>query len=328
MNPSEPTAPQPEKAPAAAGATELDVLTSRGVRKRQKSEAVRNYDFRQSGFLAPSELRRIRIRHEQFVRSLAARLAIFLRLEFAVEVGKLQIVGYQKFTENLPSPTHITLFKIEPFKGVGLLIIPPRLSLSLVDRMLGGPGKMPETARELSEIEIALVDQVATLLVGEWCAHWPEMRDLRPVFLGHENNSRFLQTAAADTAMLALTLNVGLGEQSESIQLALPYATVEPLVRLLCPAGLPGIDGAAAVTSRPKWNSEFDDVNVPIVAEWQGLKLSTNDISQLKQGNVLMLDPRCAAQVQLRFNQIPKFLGRPGTRAGHWAVELTSPIAT
>jgi len=32
--------------------------------------------------------------------------------------------------------------------------------LSLVDRMLGGPGKMPRNRRELSEIEVALVDQV------------------------------------------------------------------------------------------------------------------------------------------------------------------------
>ena len=54
--------------------------------------------------------------------------------------------------------------KVDPLKGVGLLVIPPRLGLSLVDRMLGGPGKMPETARELSEIEVALVDQVSTLL--------------------------------------------------------------------------------------------------------------------------------------------------------------------
>ncbi len=325
MNPSEPTVPPAPSSPAGA-VPEVDVITSRGERKRQKSDDIRSYDFRQSGFLAPSELRRIRLRHEQFVRSLASRLAIFLRLEFAVGLDKLQIVSYQKFTETLSNPTHITLFKIEPLKGVGLLIIPPRLGLSLVDRMLGGPGKMPEGGRDLSEIEVALVNQVSTLVVGEWCTHWPEMSDLRPSFLGHENNSRFLQTAAADTAMMALMLTIGFGEQSESLLLAFPYATVEPLVRLLCPAGLDETD-AAAVAARPKWNPELDDVKVPIVAEWRGLKLTANDIARLKEGNVLMLDPRCAAQVQLRFNQVPKFFGRPGTRAGHWAVELTNPVS-
>ncbi len=317
MNPSEPQNPQAGPAP------DVSVLTSQGLRENRKADTIRSYDFRQSGFLAPSELRRIRLRHEQFVRALAARLAMFLRLEFSVQLAKLQIVGYLKFTENLPNPTHITLFKIDPLKGVGLLVIPPRLGLSLVDRMLGGPGKMPETARELSEIEVALVNQVSTLLVNEWCAHWPEMRDLRPAYLGHENNSRFLQTATPDAAMLIITLNSGLGDQLEPIQLAFPYMTVEPLMRLLAPAGLPETEVIAAAALQPKWNSEFNDVRVPVVAEWQGLKVSASDIAHLKEGNVLMLDPQCAARVQLNFNQVPKFAGRPGTRAGNWAVELT-----
>jgi len=315
-----PNPPTPDSAPS----SDVSVLTAQGVRQNRKADTIRSYDFRQSGFLAPSELRRIRLRHEQFVRSLAARLAIFLRLEFTVQLAKLQIVGYLKFTEGLPNPTHITLFKIDPLKGVGLLVIPPRLGLSLVDRMLGGPGKMPETARELSEIEVALVDQVSTLLVNEWCAHWPEMRELRPAYLGHENNSRFLQTATPETAMLIITLNSGVAEPLEPIQLAFPYVTVEPLMRLLAPAGLPENEVIAAAAAQPKWNSEFNDVRVPVVAEWQGLHVSASDIAHLKEGSVLMLDPQCAAQVQLNFNRVPKFAGRPGTRAGNWAVELTS----
>lgn len=327
MNPPAPPTQPSEGAPAPAE-PEVLVLTPRGLRERRPAGAIRNYDFHQSGFLTPSELRRIRMRHEQFVRALAARLAILLRVEFAVQLAKLQIVGYQKFTENLPSPTHITLFKTDPLKGTGLLVIPPRLGLSLVDRLLGGSGQMSDAARDLSEIEIALIDQVALLLIGEWCNQWPEMRELRPSLIGHENNSRFLQTAASDTAMLMLTLDAGFAEQSEPIQLVFPYATVEPLVRLLCPAGLTEADAAAARVSKLKWNTEFNEVTVPVVAEWQGLKLSASDISRLKSGDVLMLDPRCAAQVQLRFSHLPKFVGRPGMRAGKWAVELTGPVTT
>jgi flagellar motor switch protein FliM len=302
----------------------VSVLTARGGRIQRKPEEIRHLDFRQSGFLAPSELRRIRLRHEQFVRALAARLAIFLRLELTVQLGKLQIVGYQKFLEALASPTHITLFKTDPLKGVGLLVLPPRLGLSWVDRLLGGPGQMPEQPRDLSELEIALGDQVVRLLLGEWCAHWPEMRDLRPAILGHENNSRFLQTAPADTAMLVIALN--FGPNDPPVQIAFPYATVEPLVRLLCPAGLERDEAAPAAGAKPRWNSEFDDVAVPLTAEWKGLKLLASDITRLKPGDVLMLDPSCAAQVELRLSHLTKFLGRPGTRAGAWAVQLTQPV--
>ncbi len=304
------------------------VLNSRGGREQKQADSIRSHDFRQSGFLAPSELRRIRIRHEQFVRGLASRLAIFLRVEYTVQLGKLQIVGYQKFIDGLPSPTHITLFKTDPLKGTGLLVIPPRIGLSLVDRLLGGPGQTTDANRDLSEIEIALIDQVATLLLGEWCTQWPEMRDLRPSLLGHENNPKFLQTAPPDTAMLVLTLNAGFGDQLEPVHIAFPYATVEPLVRLLSPAGMSDTESAATRAAKVKWNDEFNDVPVPVIVEWEGLKLSAGDITRLKPGDVLMLDGDCAAQVQLRLSHIPKFIGRPGTRAGKWAVELTAPVTT
>lgn len=302
---------------------EVSVLTANGAREQRKAGDIRGHDFRQSGFLAPSELRRIRQRHEQFVRSLAARLAIFLRLEFSLQLSKIQIAGYQNFIENLPTPTHITLFKTDPLKGVGLLIIPPTLGLTLVDRLLGGPGQTTEEARDLSEIEIALIDQVASLVIGEWCNHWPEMRGLQPSLLGHENNSRYLQTASPDTAMLVLTMNGGIGEQSEAMQIVFPYATVEPLVRLLSPA-LPGTEALPTRAAKPRWNAQFDEVKVPVIAEWHGLKMSAGEISRLKVGDMLALDPACAAQVHLRLSRVPKFIGRPGTTGGKWAVQLTN----
>jgi flagellar motor switch protein FliM len=311
--------------PPAPDAGEVFVFTARGTRERRKAGDIRGHDFRQSGFLAASELRRIRQRHEQFIRSLAARLAIFLRLEFSLQLSKVQIVGYQKFTESLPNPTHITLFKTDPLKGVGLLVIPPRLGLTLVDRLLGGLGRAPEESRELTEIEIALFDQVASLLLAEWCNHWPEMRELHPSLLGHESNSHFLQTALPDTAMLILSMNGGIGEQLEPIQLVFPYATVEPLVRLLSPS-LPGAETAPAPAAKLKWNPEFDDVQVPVIAEWHGLKMSAGEIMRLKTGDLLALDPACAAQVQIRLNHVAKFTGRPGTSAGKWAVQLTGDI--
>ncbi len=320
MTPANTPAPSGQ-APSSAE-TEVVVLTAKGKRERKPASSIRGHDFRQSGFLAPSELRRIRLRHEQFIRSLAARLAIFLRLEFTVQLAKVQIVGYQKFTESLSNQTHITLFRTDPLKGVGLLIISPRLGLSLVDRLLGGPGQMPQSPRDLSEIEIALTDQLATLVLSEWCNHWPEMKELRPVLLGHENNSRFLQTAPPDTSMLILTMDAGIGDQLEPVQLAFPYATVEPLLRQLSPA-MPEADPAPARPAKLAWNPEFDDVKVTASAQWEGLKISAAEITRMKLGDVLMLGPDCASQVQFRLSHIAKFLGKPGMCGGKWAVQLT-----
>ena len=305
---------------------EVVVVSASGQRHRCPASAIRSHDFRQTGFLTPSELRRIRLHHEQFTRSLTAGLAIFLRLDLNVQLSKVQIVGYQKFTESLASPTLITLFRTEPLKGTGLLVTPPRLGLGLVDRLLGGAGQMPANPRELSEIELALADQIAMLLLTEWTNHWTEMKDLRPVLAGHESNSRFIQTAPPDTEMLILTLEAGLGEEREALQLAVPYTTVEPLLRQLSPPA-PEPEPAPTRTTAPRWNPVLDEIQVQTSAQWQGLTLSTAQIAQLKPGDVLMMSEGGVAQVELLLSQAPKFLGQAGTCGGKWAVQLTSPVS-
>src|SRR5664279_435919 len=121
-----------------ASETTATILKSGGIKSRFKHEDVQPYDFRQPAFLTSSELRRIRLRHEEFIRALAAHLSIYLRMEVSLQMSKLQTLSYQKYAEALPNPTHLTLFKVEPLKGVCLLDMSPRLGLTIVDRLLGG----------------------------------------------------------------------------------------------------------------------------------------------------------------------------------------------
>jgi flagellar motor switch protein FliM len=313
------------EAPAST-AGEVTFLNARGKREVRPASSLRSHNFRHSGFLAASELRRIRQRQDQFARSLAARLAIFLRLEISLQLAKIHIEPYQKFIDSLTNPSYITLFRSDPLKGAALLVIPPRLALTLVDRLLGGPGQMPADNRDLTDIEVALSDQVAMLILSEWCNHWPEMRDLHATILGHENNSKFLQTSPPDTAMMVLTVSATISEQTETFQIVFPHATLEPLLHLLNPE-LAGSETPAPKPVKPRWNAGFDEVQVALSAEWQGLKMSAGDVTRLKPGDVLGLDPACAAQVTVRFGNIPKFLGRPGTSDARWAVQLTANIA-
>ncbi len=303
----------------------LSVRRPDGSQTRIRSEDIQPCDFRQPAFLTPAEMRKIRLRHEEFIRSLAARLSIYLRLEVSIQMSKLQTVLYQQFAEGLSSPTHLTLFKAEPQRGICLLDMPPRLGLTMVDRLLGGPAHSVNADRDLSEIEVALLDQVTQVLLGEWCNLWQKFQDLRPAIVGHENNARFLQTAAHDTVMLCLSMEVRLGDCIEHIQLAFPYYTVENLVRQLSSPGDTDKNGFASGTGMPRWNPTLDDINVHVSSEWRNLEMTAGELAGLKLGDVVMLDPGCAENLTLQIERIPKFRGRLGTCGSNWAVELLQP---
>ncbi len=304
----------------------IPVFASQGVRKQRRPEEIQPFDFRQPAFLAPAEMRRIRLRFEDFIRGLAANLSIYLRIEFGLRMSRLQTLSYQKLVEGLPNPTHLTLFKAEPLKGICLLDMPPRLGLTIVDRLLGGPGHSVAGNRDLSDIESALLDEVVALILKDWCVQWEPDQQLHPVSLGHETTPRFLHTSAHDTVMLILGIEATLGDCVEEIQIAFPYYTIEPLVRNLASHGASEKEVGARGSGQPLWNDEFFNVPVPVTAEWQGLEMAVRSLAALKPGDVLALDTACFSQVLVNFNRTPKFRGRLGTRSQNWAVELTESV--
>src|SRR4030095_977691 len=59
-----------------------------------RKDLVQPYHFPQPVFLAAAELRRLRIRHEEFTRALSARLSIYMRLEVTLQLAKLHTIPY------------------------------------------------------------------------------------------------------------------------------------------------------------------------------------------------------------------------------------------
>ena len=289
-------------------------------------DAVQPYDFRQPVFLSPTELRRLRIRNEEFIRALSARLSIYMRLEFTLQMSRLDTVPYLKFTTSLPDPTHLSLFKVEPLRGIGILDIHPRLGLTIVDRLLGGPAQSITANHEFSEIEMALLDQAVQHILGEWCSQWSGVQELHPVLLGHETNGQYLHTSPHDTILLVLTLEAKLGDCVEKIRIALPCSTLEPLIRKSSAAADHTTEAPPPVAANLKWNRHFDEVPVPVTALWDDLVLTARDIVNLKPGDILPLDPRSVRQVKLRLADLAKFEGHLGTTGGKWAVAVTSVV--
>jgi len=298
-----------------------------GSKVTQSNDSIQPYDFRNPVFLTANELRKLRIEHEEFIHSLAARMSIYLRMEFSIQMSRLETLTYQKFTESLPNPTHLSLFKVEPLRGICVLDFSPRLGLTIVDRLMGGPGLSVSLNRDLSEIEVALLDQVVHLVIGEWCNHWSYMQELRHQLIGHENNGQFLQTTQSDTIMLVLSMEARMADCLETIQIGFPYSTVEPLIEKISSKLRPD-QLEPATPKSTEWNKSLVDVNIPVTAEWPPMVMSVRELSNLKVGDFIEIPPEYASQVRLRLANMHKFTGRLGKKSDNWAVELQRVLST
>lgn len=290
----------------------------------------RLYELSQPTLFNAHELRRLTADYETIRRSCAVRLALLFRTEFELKLGALQTPTFRQFAGNLAQPTHLTLFKIEPLRGIGVLEISPALALVLLDRLMGGPGTANTPVRELTEIEISLLGQVTHLLTEAWCAHWSGWKELKSALIGHENDPRYLQTSPAESNLLVATFEAQIGDATGQIKLALPFATLEPLLQRIRTELQPPTEAPTNVPApSPKptaWNPALDHVSIPVSAELPGPKITARELQSLKVGDVLPIPAEAANLIQLKLSGVPRFQARLGTRDDHWAVEVLNAL--
>ncbi len=308
-------APAPKPAVAAAPKTNLP------------TKATKPYAFRRLSSVSAGDLRKLTLRHEDFIRSLSARLAIHLRLEVGIKLSRIDTLPFKKFIGELSNPTHLTLFKAEPLTGMCLLDVPPQLGLSIVDRELGGKGVCSENKRALTEIEVRILSRVVEAVTSEWCNCWSGIMDLRPAIVGCESSGSFVQNVPLDTSMLAVGIEMRIGELTEKMNFGFPYSTVEPLIKKLG-SGTPAAREQAEKRppTGPKWNPVLDDVNVRISAVLPNLKITAREVATLKSGDVIPLDPEILQHLLVSLAHKPKFLATMGRCGPRWAAKLTKAL--
>ncbi|MDB6034820.1 MAG: flagellar motor switch protein FliM [Verrucomicrobiales bacterium] len=312
----------------------LNLETNRGPVPVEAQEvpdrtSVRVLDFRQPNLLTPGQMRKLRARHEDFVRSLATRLSIYFRLEFGLKILDIQTPLFPRFIQMLPAATHMAMFKVPTLTGTGLVEFSPRFSLALLDRMLGGTGTVLDLGRELSDLEVAVLDHAIRLILNEWLPGILQLPQNQVDFVGHEINPRFLQVAGDDVPMLTLSLEAQMGGSTDTIRIACPFPMVASILGQLEPVSEAVKTPRAAIIHPPlKWNSRLDEINVPLTAAWSGLQIKAETLAHLKPGDTLPLSPDLFNKVQVRLAKITKFVGSLGQANERWAIELNAPATT
>jgi flagellar motor switch protein FliM len=309
---------QVESVNAADGGTESRIPPS-----LERSESVRPFDFPKLSPLSGTDMRPLRVRHEELVSLLGTHLSLYLGLEVTLQLSKLEGLPYYKFIEGMSNPTYVTMLKLPPLEGTGLLDIPPRLGLCMVDRELGGPGRAAEESAQIGKVEACLLAGVVTVIVSQWCAIWKDMLDIRPAVIGHEANSRILETSTPDTTMLVVGMETRISDVVEQMQFALPHHMLEPLIRKLSSgANATEKSGAPVKPAAAKWNAQFDELEIQVRAELPEIQLSAGEVAELKSGDILNLPPECMNQVRLRLANHPGFIGTLGTSNQRRAVKI------
>ncbi len=315
-----------DAAQAQSEESKAPVFDLRGNRMAAVDAAkVEPYNFRNPGFLSQTQLRQFAMLHEKLAGHLSARLSTFLRMECLLKVTGFQSMPFGKFCEGLPHPTHLTLFQVEPLRGVGVVELSLKLGLAMTDRLLGGKGRAVGPDRVLSEIEITLIEEAIQLVLKEWTHLWEEPeRKLKAQCLGHESSGRFLQTAAADSTFMVLQLEVSFGETKEQLQLGIPFVMFEPFVKRMQRSP---VQAEEPRNRQMQWRASYAAISVPIFAEWRVREITLGEVLKIQNGDVIPLSREVIHDTRLRLSETEEFAGTLGVQNGHLAVQLRQRLS-
>jgi flagellar motor switch protein FliM len=247
-----------------------------------------------------------------------------LRADFNFKLSKLTTMPYDQFAETISNPSHLSLFRVEPLPGIGVLEVQPRLAMNMANRMLGGKGASVDAERYLTEIEIALLEEVVVTIMAEWCAQWRDDTELNAKMVGHESNAKFLQICTKQTVLLVAALELQSGDAPETMQIAVPFQTVEPMVKKLQQARAREAESGGGAAQSVLWRNTYDEISIPVVADWPVASLSLADVARLQTGDFLQLPLTVIDRTRVRLAETTQFVGRAGRENGRVAVQLNN----
>jgi flagellar motor switch protein FliM len=222
---------------------------------KPEGPTIKAYDFKRPERFSAERLGRLRAIHEDFARLAAASLSSATRAPASVHLASVDQLMYEEFLRAMPSPTLLASIEMRPARGEALLEISPSLTFALVGLLFGGKGDSGAPAREVTDIERALLEGVIARLLGCFSSAWAGSAPLAPRLAAIEADPRLARVADPSEIVALVTLEARIGEVEGLMNLCLPsplFAAGSPLATALADSRAPGAAFHAAPARPPR----------------------------------------------------------------------------
>ncbi len=292
------------------------------IKADEAQKKVKPYDFRRPDKFSKDQVRTLQMLHESYARLLATSFATFLRAVTEAKVTAVQQVTYAEFTRSMPNPTIMSIFDLKPL-GRAVLEIGPQLGLVIVERMLGGKGRMPDKGRELTDIEQSILKRVILRALSHIKEAWQNVVDVDATFERLEMNPQFAQLVAPNQMVILVTITLHIAGNEGFMNICLPDILLEPVLsKLSAHYWFASTRQAITSESLSSLKRKVERTKVDVIVELGAASITFRELLNLQVGDVITLYNRADALLPVRIGTRPKFRARPGLIGSKLAVQI------
>ena len=260
------------------------------TKKENDDRQIIIYDFKRPNRVSKEQLRAVKGIHDKLARSLATQISQMMRSMVEIKLHSVDQMTYGEFLMSLPNPTSFNVFSIKPLDGTCVLEINPSIAFPMIDKLLGGQGEGKEKNRELTDIEINLLDSILRIMMGRLKESWSIITEMYPSVEAKESSPSVVQIVSQNEIVIMVVMELTIGVNSGMINICYPVIHLEPILGRLANRDVM-LGETSAKKSRNKEVQTLvgraDMIYDVILGKAQ---ITVQDFLNLSNGNIIKLD--------------------------------------
>ena len=288
---------------------------------------VSEYDLTSQEKIIAGRLPTLDIINQMFSRLFRQSFGGMLRKAVEVNAVSTDTVKFGEFLRSLPAPNSLHIFRMEPLRGHGLMVIESKLVSSIVDTLFGGSAEKELTIedRDFSGIELRLTRNVVLNALTDLEKAWKPVHPVTTSYIRSEVNPQFAAIVPPTDIVLVIVFEVDLESTSGSITIVIPYAAIEPIMNKL-KAQFQSEEQEVDQVWVDRVRTEMLQTEVEVVAELGMTEITSDQLIHLKVGDTMMLGNDISDPLIIKVEGMPKVKGFPGVSRGLKAIQVTQII--
>jgi flagellar motor switch protein FliM len=267
------------------------------------------YDFRRPDRIPKEQLRAIHLMHDFLARNLASSMGAYLRAYVTVSLVSVEQLSFGEFLQYLPTPTCISNISLTPTEGNAVLDLNPSLVFPMLDILLGGSGAASQQdTRELTEIEISILEGVIRLVLHDLTEAWAPVGDIRFAIEATETQPQLMQILSPNEAIVAIGFEITMGDARGMMNFGIPSILVKMMGQ--------GFEQqwsirrrASSETEQARMRHLVKRLPMDLEARIKGTHMRVRDLLKLDEGDVVSLEVPVRRPAQINVNGVRKFEG-------------------
>lgn len=286
---------------------------------------ARQYDFANQVRIVRGRMPTLEMINERFARLFRTSLFNLLRRTPEISVSPVELLKFSEYVHSLHVPTSLNIVRMQPLRGVGLVVLDPKLVFATVDNFFGGNGRFTKIeGRDFTATETRVIQMLLKHVFADLKEAWSNVARIDLEYVNSEINPHFANIVSPTEIVVITTFNVELEGGGGQVHITMPYAMIEPLRELL-DAGV----ASDRVEQDERWmqalKEEIEDAEVEVGAILGRGRITLAELLDLKPGDIVPCDFSGRATVVAE--EVPVFRGHFGVSHGVQAIKIDERVS-